>query len=163
MKKTLLLLATMALIMSLTACGDDEPNDKQTIEVQDGVIYSHYESVTDTHYVFDIDETSGKGTIDVFNVVFRIGEQTSPAMTIRIPDAKFTRKGDVITFDDTDIAPMMYRGSQYIPMGDPAYNVTDLKSTIDLKARSFTISFNCHGGSFSDSGKIVLKQDITFQ
>ena len=162
MKKTMLLLATVAVMMGLTACGDDEPNDKQTIDVQKGVIYSVHQSETELYYNFSIDEETGKGSIDVFNVVFRIGEQTSPAMTIRIPDAKFTRKGDVITFDDTDIAPMMYRGSGFVPMGDPAYNVTNLKSVIDLKARSFTISFNCHGGSFSDSGKIYLWQDMDF-
>ena len=162
MKKLFFMLAFSAMIMGLTACGDDEPKDKPTIDVQNGVIYSYHQSVTDTYYQFSIDEETGKGTIDVFNVVFRIGEQTSPAMTIRIPDAKFTRKADVITFDDTDIAPMMLRGSQYIPMGDPAYNVTDLKSTIDLKARTFSISFDCHGGSFSDTGKIYLWQDMNF-
>ena len=136
MKKLMFFLAFSAMILGLAACGnDDEPQ-------------------TTRDYDFYLDLTNNIGTIDIYDVVFTIGDRESPAMTIRIPDAKFTKDGNIITFNDTNIAPMMIRGENFIPMGDPTYNVTDLKCEVNVKKETFTISFNCHGGTFTDSGKI---------
>ncbi|MBP3737466.1 MAG: dockerin type I repeat-containing protein [Muribaculaceae bacterium] len=130
----------------------------QVIQVKDGLISSEYANENDTHFEFKLDEAMGTGSITVYNVVFTIGDRQSPAMTIRIPDAKFTRTGNVITFDDTDIAPEMLRGSGFIPMGDPQYNVTDLKCVLNLEAKTFTITFKCHGGQYDQNGTITFTE-----
>lgn len=152
MKKLMLLMATIAMAVSFTACSDDD--EPQIIDVKDGVIVSTTEQSTDTRFEYTLNEDAGTGTIVVYNVVFTIGERQSPAMTIRIPNAKFTRTRNIITFNDTDIAPDMLRGSTFVPMGDPAYNVTDLNSVLNLDDKTFNISFICHGGDYSKSGNI---------
>ncbi|MBO4871427.1 MAG: dockerin type I repeat-containing protein [Muribaculaceae bacterium] len=128
------------------------------IQVKDGIISSVYANENDIHFEFNLNEVANIGTITVYNVIFTIGDRQSPAMTIRIPDAKFTRNGNTITFNDTDIAPEMKRGSGFVPMGDPLYNVTDLISVLNLVDKTFSISFKCHGGEFSDNGSITFEQ-----
>ena len=158
MKKILMLtMAIVAMMMTLTACGDDKDEPK-VVQPKDGVITSVYAQETDTHFEYELNDEEKTGTITVYNVVFTIGDRQSPAMTIRIPNAKFTRKGNVITFDDTDIAPEMLRGTSFVPMGDALYNVTDLKSVLNLDTKIFDIAFKCHGGDFSDNGTITFAE-----
>ena len=158
MKKIMLMMALCAMAMGLAACGDDD--EPQVINVKDGVIESVEAQVTDTHYEFELNEATGTGNITVHNIVFTIGDRQSPALTIRIPNAKFTRTRNIITFNDTDIAPEMLRGTNFVPMGDPLYNVTDLNSVIDLDKKTFSISFKCHGGDFSHNGNIKYNDSV---
>ena len=156
MKKLMMMMATVALMMNLAACGDDK--DEPQVQVKNGIIASVFTNENDTHYEFKLDEETNTGDITAFNVVFTIGETQSPAMTIRIPKAKFTRKNNTITFDDTDIAPDMLRGTSWVPMPGEQYKVTNLKSVLNLETKTFNIAFNCHGGSFSDNGSIIFNE-----
>ena len=110
MKKlfSMLFIATM-LGLVFTACGDDkdEPEMPKAQNLQ-----STHESENDTYFVFDIDLDKDSSTIYMYNIVFHIGEATSPAMTLRV-DAPVTvdKSGKVYTYSGTGIVAYMLRGT----------------------------------------------------
>lgn len=116
---------------------------------------SVYESETDTHFMFDIDMEKDSSSIYLYNIVFRIGEATSPAMNIRI-DAPVTvdNTGKIYTYAGTNIVPYMLRGNTPVPMAGPNYLVTDLLCNVNTAAKTYDIKFDCHGGHFEDSGRL---------
>ena len=151
MKKlfNVLFLATM-LGMVLVSCGDekDEPVGPSNYQLE-----SISESETDTHFTFVIDLDKDSSSIYLYNVVFTIGETQSPAMNIRI-DAPVTvdKSGKIYTYAGTDITPFLLRGNTPVPM--PSMPVTNLTCNVDTKNKTFNIFFNCHGGEYSNSGKL---------
>ncbi|MBR6284324.1 MAG: hypothetical protein IKR25_08550 [Muribaculaceae bacterium] len=151
MKKLMMMLALTAMLLGLNACGDDKKDEP--VEVKAGTYTSVYDNEGAKHYNFDVNTVDKTCTITVYNVQFKIGEQLSPMMTIRIPNARYTTNQNGIIINDTDIDPEMFRGTRFVPMGDDAYVVTDLKSELNTREGTFTIYFKCHGGDFSDSGK----------
>ena len=118
-------------------------------------VSSIYESETDTHYMFDIDLEKDSSSIYLYNIVFRIGESTSPAMNIRI-DAPVTvdKTGKIYTYAGTGIMPYMMRGNTPVPMPGDTYLVTDLLCNVNTEAKTFDIKFDCHDGHFEDSGRL---------
>lgn len=152
MKKffSMLFIVTM-LSMVLVSCGDDEPDP--AIPTQK--LESAYVDATDTHYTFDIDLNKDSSSIYLYNIVFRIGEATSPAMNIRI-DAPVTvdKSGKVYTYSGNKIMPYMLRGTTPVPMPGDDYQVNNLTCSVDTKNRTYSIKFDCHGGHFDESGKL---------
>ncbi|MBQ7691435.1 MAG: hypothetical protein IJT30_09665 [Muribaculaceae bacterium] len=153
-KKAMLLLSLVAMTMYLSCCGSDEKDEPEV--VPEGTYASVYTSENDTHYEYTLDMEHQLCTITVHNVVFTIGERQSPAMTIRIPNAAIvsTSHTGAVTIEDTNIAPEMLRGSDFVPMPDVQYIVTDLRATLNAVEKTFAITFKCHGGEFSDTGKL---------
>ncbi len=153
MKKffSLLFMATM-LGMVFTACSDEK--DAPVIPVTQS-LESMYENETDTHFLFDIDMDKDSSSIYMYNIVFRIGEATSPAMTLRV-DAPLSvdKNGKTYTYAGTGIVAYMKRGSTWMPMPGDAYLVNNLLCTIDTNVKSYAIKFDCHGGHFEESGKL---------
>ena len=151
MKKLLPALFFAALFLTFTACGsdDDEPNNKPVSQK----IASVYQNETDVHYVFDINMDKDSSSIYLYNVVFTIGESTSPAMNIRI-DAPVTvdNSGKVFTYRGTDIIPFRLSGTTPVPM--PSFPVTNLNCVVNTSKKTFEMSFNCHGGSYQDQGAL---------
>ena len=153
MKKlfSMLFIAAMCC-MALVSCGDDDeptkPEPTQNLE-------SIFENPTDTHYMFDIDLEKDSSSIYLYNIVFRIGEATSPAMNIRI-DAPVTvdKTGKIYTYAGTGIMPYMMRGNTPVPMPGDTYLVTDLLCNVNTEAKTFDIKFDCHDGHFEDSGRL---------
>ncbi len=152
MKKlfSMLFIAAMCC-MALVSCGDDEPTKPEPTQNLESV----YESVTDTHFMFDIDLSRDSSSIYLYNIVFRIGEATSPAMSIRI-DAPVTvdKTGKIYTYAGTGITPYMMRGNTLVPMAGPSYLVTNLLCNVNTKAKTYDIKFDCHGGHFEDAGRL---------
>ena len=150
MKKflSMLFIATM-LGMIFTACGDEK--DEPAIKTQN--LESVYESETETHFLFDINLDKDSSTIYIYNIVFRIGEATSPAMTLRF-NAPVTVKGNEYTYAGTGIVADMLRGSTWMPMPGDSYLVNNLICKVDPKAKTYYITFDCHGGHFEESGKL---------
>ena len=153
MKKlfSMLFIATMLSVM-LVACGDDkdEPVIPKTQNLE-----SVYTDVTETHFLFDIDLDKDSSSIYMYNIVFRIGEATSPAMTLRV-DAPVTvdKSGKVYTYSDTGIVAYMMRGTSWVPMPGDTYLVNNLICTVNPDAKTYAISFDCHGGHFDETGKL---------
>ena len=153
MKKlfSMLFIAAMCC-MALVSCGNDDelvkPEPTHNLE-------SVYESVTDVHYMFDIDLKKDSSSIYLYNIVFRIGETTSPAMSIRI-DAPVTvdKTGKIYTYAGTGIMPYMMRGNTLVPMTGDAYLVTNLLCNVNTEAKTYDIKFDCHGGHFEDAGRL---------
>lgn len=118
-------------------------------------VESTYESETDTHFQFDIDLEKDSSTIYMYNIVFRIGEATSPAMTLRV-DAPVTvdKSGKVYTYSGTGIVAFMKRGTTWMPMPGDAYLVHNLTCTVNPEAKEYYITFDCHGGHFEETGKL---------
>lgn len=116
---------------------------------------TEHESDTDTHFQFDIDLDKDSSTIYMYNIVFRIGEATSPAMTLRV-DAPVTvdKSGKVYTFSGTGIVAYMLRGTSWVPMPGDTYLVHNLTCSINPEAKTYSIKFDCHGGHFEESGKL---------
>lgn len=116
---------------------------------------SEYESETETHFMFDIDMAKDSSSIYMYNVVFHIGEATSPAMTLRV-DAPVTvdQSNKVYTYAGTGIVAYMQRGGTWLPMPGEAYLVNNLKCTVNTSAKTYDIAFDCHGGHFAESGKL---------
>jgi len=155
MKKSLLsLLAMVAIVVIATACGSDKKDEPQP-EPQSQTISSVYASDADVHYTFDIKLDEDSSSIYFYNVVFTIGETKSPAMNIRI-DAPVTvdNAGTTYTYRGTNIIPWMLRGTTWTPA--PSFVVTNLTCTVNTSAATYSIFFNCHGGEYSDSGKLNL-------
>ncbi len=144
-------MATM-LGMVFTACGDEK--DAPVVPVTQN-LESEYENETDTHFRFDIDMDKDSSSIYMYNIVFHIGEATSPAMTLRV-DAPVTvdKAKKVYTYSGTGIVAYMMRGSTWVPMPGEAYLVHNLLCTIDTNVKSYYIKFDCHGGHFEESGKL---------
>lgn len=137
------------LSMALVSCGDDdEPNvpESQTLE-------SLYLEPTDTHFLFDIDLEKDSSSIYLYNAIFTIGEEHSPAMNIRI-DAPVSvdKSGKIFTYAGTDIIPFLLRGNTPTPM--PSFLVTNLTCTVNTADKTYSMFFNCHGGEYSNSGKL---------
>lgn len=153
MKKlfSMLFIATM-LGLVFTACGDDkdEPEVPKTQNLE-----SVYQEPTDTHFLFDINLDKDSSSIYMYNIVFRIGEATSPAMTLRV-EAPVTvdKSGKVYTYSGTGIVAYMMRGSTWTPMPGEAYLVHNLTCTVNPEAKSYYITFDCHGGHFEENGKL---------
>lgn len=118
-------------------------------------VESEYQSETDTHFMFDIDMDKDSSSIYMYNIVFRIGEATSPAMTLRV-DAPVTadKDGKVYTYAGTGIVAYMMRGTTWMPMPGDAYLVNNLTCTINTSAKTYDIAFDCHGGHFEKEGKL---------
>ena len=153
MKKffSMLFMATM-LGLVFTACGDEK--DSPVIPVTQS-LESMYENETDTHFLFDIDMDKDSSSIYMYNIVFRIGEATSPAMTLRV-DAPVTvdKSTKVYTYAGTGIVAYMMRGTTWMPMPGDSYLVHNLLCTIDTNVKSYFIKFDCHGGHFEETGKL---------
>jgi hypothetical protein len=118
-------------------------------------VNSAYDNETETHFTFDINLNKELSIIELYNIVFTIGSAQSPAMNIRI-DAPVTydRNTRTYTYAGTGITPYMIRGGSLIPMEGDAYRVTDLTCTVNVKDKTYSISFDCHGGHYENSGKI---------
>lgn len=116
---------------------------------------SEYESATDTHFQFDIDLEKDSSSIYMYNIVFRIGDATSPAMTLRV-DAPVTvdKSGKVYTYSGTGIMGYMMRGTSWVPMPGDAYLVHNLTCNVNPEAKTYSISFDCHGGHFEENGRL---------
>ena len=133
-------MATM-LGMVFTACGDDDEDPAIPTQKLESV----YLEPTDTHFMFDIDLNKDSSSIYLYNIVFHIGEAVSPAMNIRI-DAPVTvdKSGKVYTYSGTTIMPYLLRGNTPVPM----------PCKVDTKDKKYSITFDCHGGHYDDSGKL---------
>ncbi len=132
-----------------TACGDDK--DEPVIKTQN--LESVYESETETHFKFDIDLNQDSSTIFIYNIVFRIGEATSPAMTLRFK-APVTVNGKTYTYAGTGIVAEMLRGTTWMPMPGDSYLVNNLTCAVNPSDKTYSIKFDCHGGHFEESGKL---------
>ena len=152
--KKIFLMSIFAIVLGLsfTSCGDDEP----VVPIpQTANLESVYENETETHFMFDIDMAKDSSSIYMYNVVFHIGEATSPAMTLRV-DAPVTadQTNKVYTYAGTGIVAYMQRGGTWLPMPGEAYLVNNLKCTVNTSAKTYDIAFDCHGGHFAESGKL---------
>lgn len=116
---------------------------------------SIYENVNNLHFAFDIDMSKDLSYIYLYNIIFTIGTQQSPALNVRI-DAPVTydKNTATYTFSGTGLPPYQIRGGSLIPMTDELYRVNDLTCTINLKNKTYSITFDCHGGHYDSTGYI---------
>ena len=107
--------------------------------------------INDIRNYIDLDKDSS--SIYLYNVIFTIGEQHSPAMNIRI-DAPVTvdKSGKLYTYACTNIIPYLLRGATPVPM--PSMPVTNLMCNVDTKRKYYEMYFECHGGSFAANGDL---------
>jgi len=152
MKKFLFLFVFVALCIGFVACGnDDEPDDK----AYSGKIESVYTDASQPHYTFDIDLNADSSGVYLYQVVFTIGERTSPAMNLLIKaPTTGDATGKIFTMKGTNIIPFMVMGNTEVPY--PNFPVTDLNITVNMTAKTFDMFFRCHGGEYSDSGMLNL-------
>jgi len=152
MKKLVSMLFIAAMLsMALVSCGDDD----EPVKPLSANLESEYVNESDTHFLFAIDTKKDSSSIYMYNIVFKIGDAVSPAMSIRV-DAPVTvdKSGKVYTYSGTGMHPYMQRGSTLIQLTDERYLVTNLTCTVDLNRRTYDIAFDCHGGHFADSGSL---------
>ena len=158
MKKLVSWLFVAALFgLVITSCGKDDP-DEPVVEKQQ--LESEHGEANDTYLVYDIDLSKDSSTIYVYNAVFRMGETTSPALTVRV-DAPCTvdKSGKVYRFSGTGITPYLMRGT---PVPVPTLSVNNLNSVVDVENKTYSISFDCHGvvmgkeidGHYDKNGKL---------
>lgn len=128
------------------------PRSNQPIRFQ---VENDYEDANGTHYMFDVDLDKDSSTIYMYNIVFRIGEATSPAMTLRV-NAPVTvdTKTKEFTYSGTGIVAEMLRGTTWIPMPGDSYLVHNLICKVNPSAKTYYITFDCHGGHFEESGSL---------
>ena len=143
---------TGKLISEVTSLDITIPKSNTAIAFQ---IENEYTNPDDTHYMFEVDLDRDSSSIYMYNIVFRIGEATSPAMTLRV-DAPVTvdKSGKVYTYSGTGIVAFMMRGTTWMPMPGDSYLVHDLTCTVNPDAKTYFIKFDCHGGHFEENGKL---------
>lgn len=128
------------------------PKSNKPISFQ---VENEYQDAAETHFMFDVDMDKELSSIYMYNIVFRIGEATSPAMTLRV-DAPVTvnPRTRAFTYTGTGIVAYMMRGTTWMPMPGETYLVNDLICEVNPNAKTYSISFDCHGGHFEESGKL---------
>ena len=143
----MLFIATL-LGFVFTACGDgkDEPDvPTQNLESV------HENDETDMYFVFDIDMNKDESTIYMYHIQFA----GAPfAMTLRV-NVPVSLKNGVYTMSGTDLVADMDMGSAgWVTMSDERYQLKNLTCTVSPSAKQYSISFEAHGGTFADSGKL---------
>ena len=133
----------------ITSCGKDDP-DEPVIETQQ--LESEHGVTNDTYLVWDINTEKDSSSIYVYNVQF---DPRAPLMTIRV-EAPVTvdKSGKIFTFAGTGLHPYLFYGDRFVQFMDEAYLVTDLISTVNTGEKTYSISFDCHGGHYEKSGKL---------
>ncbi len=124
--------------------------DYQHFELIEKVSTS-YESSTDLHFDFIFDAQTMTCQVMLYNIQFTIGDRVSPKMNIRI-DVPYTHNSGVYTIKQTSdvIIPYLIRGESFVPADQ--FPVTDFKAVVNIPKKTYTIAFDCHGGSFDDNG-----------
>jgi len=153
MKKFLSMMAIAALLLTFAACGDD---DEPAAPVIPSELESVYTDITQTHYSFEIDMDEDSCGVDFYNVRFSIGATQSPPFKHIKIEAPLSRQGNVYTYQGTNIVPKLYMSGVGVPMSE--FIVTNYKVVVDLDRMTYSIYFECHGGSYSDSGSVRLPQ-----
>ena len=153
MKKLLPVLLFAAISLIFNACGDEKEDPVPTPASQQ--LESFYENETDTHFMFVIDMNKDSSSIYMYNIVFRIGEAVSPAMTLRV-DAPVTmdKSGKIFTYAGNGIVAFMNRGTTWVPMPGDAYLVNNLTCTVNTQSKTYFITFDCHGGHYEENGNL---------
>ena len=119
-----------------------------------------YTDATELFFTFKCglnNENNYEGNVLMSNVQFSIGERTSPKMTIRIPyddhvTITGTTTGYVVT--GTGITGKYLQGGTEIPFEQST--IDNLEIVVDVVNKQYSISFDCMGGSFEDTGKLYL-------
>ena len=153
MKKLFSLLFLAAVCsMALVSCGSDDDEPAQPVKTN---IESAHETESETYFQFDINTESDSSSIYMYNIVFTIGDNVSPAMTIRV-DAPLVvdKTGKIFIYSGTGINPYMLMGSRMIQLTDDAYKVNNLNCIVNTKDQTYDISFDCHGGHYEKNGKL---------
>lgn len=162
MKKFLLFAMIFAAVaVAFTSCGDD--NDEPAPPIKG--VYStlsggatNYETTTEKYYEFKLTETTQPNYLYIYNVKF--DPRMPISITMRIPLAgvqiKHSTDGFVYTIDHADtITPDLFRGATWTPYAER--EITNFKLNTDLKNKTFSVSFDCMGMTFSDSGNLYIK------
>ena len=138
------------LSMAFVSCGDekDEPEIIQSQQLESVV-----DDETGVRIVFDIDLTKDSSSVYIYNVVFTIGDRTSKPMDIRIDSpCSVDKTGTIYTYQGTDMTPYMLMGTSFVPF--PSMPVTDFICTVNTKEKTYSTSFDCHGGHYDKNGKL---------
>ena len=102
-------------------------------------------------------EGTYSGNVLLSNVQFSIGERQSPKMTIRIPydeHVTITPTATGYTVSGTGITGLYRQNEEYIPFEQST--IDNMEIVVDVVNKQYSISFDCMGGSFTDSGKLYL-------
>ena len=104
------------------------------------------------HYHINLFQDSSE--IFLHNVTFTIGDSESPAMNVLIKaPAEFNKDNRTYYLRGTDIIPFLLRGNTRVPVA--SMPVTNFDCYVDVKEMTYSISFDCHGGQYSNAGKLT--------
>lgn len=160
MKKFLAVLFAAAMLsIVITSCGKED-SDEPVVPITQQLESEHGEA-NDTYLIYDIDLDKDSSTIYVYNAVFSMGGISSPPLTISVnAPCSVDKTGKVFTFAGTNIVPNLMRGNTPVPF--PTLSVNNLRSTVDIEKKTYSISFDCQGsalgktidGHYSKEGKL---------
>lgn len=145
MKKFLAVLFAAAMLsIVVTSCGKDDPDEPVAPITQQ--LESEHGEANDTYLIYDINLDKDSSTIYVYNAVFSMGEISSPPLTISVnAPCTVDKTGKVFTFAGTNIVPNLMRGNTPVPF--PTLSVNNLRSTVDIEKKTYSISFDCQGSA----------------
>ncbi len=160
MKKLVSMLFIAAMLsMGIVSCDDDKKDEP--VEPISERVESEHGVANDTYLIYDIDLSKDSSTIYVFNAVFQMGEVSSPPLNISVNSpCTVDKTGKVFTFAGTNIVPNLVRGTTPVPF--PTLRVNNLRSTVDVEKKTYSISFDCVGtamgkeinGHYDKEGKL---------
>lgn len=157
MKKLLSMLAIVAVFFSITSCGNDEP--KKPEDSQKEVAKEWYNVKTSDAIPTIIFNTTpnakGEGTVRLNGVKFSARGHMSPALNIRI-DAPLKKNDGVFTYEGTELVPYLKTGNTEVPYDE--MKIQDFKAVVDVKKKTYTLTFKAHGGEFNSEGTITDKK-----
>ena len=143
----MLFIATM-LSMVFVACGDEK--DEPTTPVSQKIESEHGEA-NDTYIVWDINLDQDSSSIYVYNAKF--SERMPVTVNVRIDAPCVADKSKkVFTFTGTDITPYLLREGTPVPY--ESMPVTNLTSVVNTEKKTYSISFDCHGGHYDKTGSL---------
>ncbi len=169
MKKILGLMALLIAAVAFTSCGNDKDEPDTPIK---NTVYStlpggatNYETTTEKYYKFDINMYRSHNFIYIHNVKFDPRMPISITLRIPLEEIPMTFDNNALTytidqknaFKET-IIPELFRGSStWTPYAER--EVSNLKCTVDHRNKKFSISFNCMGTEYIDSGNLYIPQE----
>jgi hypothetical protein len=122
------------------------------------VANNDYTAPTELYYTYQIDIATMKAEVFIYNVQFQVGGAMSPVLKkISVPDLDVTATATGLELTGDNIVPVSYSGENLDqPRPMPSMQVTNFKSTLNVRNGDHSIYFNCNGGEHHENKKLYL-------
>lgn len=144
----------------LITCSIATSRGTYDVTLHNELIYSQlpsgadYENYTDKYYKFETDESDILENVYINNVQFVSAMPKLKEIRIPLKDATKSATASEYIATATEIIPYYKTGNTEVAMAERT--ITNLKVAVNVRAKQFTIEFDCYGLHYTDSGKLYF-------